>query len=199
MPRKNPHSFYRGSRPNVSLTHTHKVYCDKCDASYNVLKSKNVDQWLNLHWLRNACVYKKLLRMQEEDPSESMPAFRRQDSLKSDKAFVIEGVRQSAFADDKVYNSDDESVDSEVDFDIHLPAQSDSKDEELYDDYNEGFDGFFCTPVTSEDVGQTYHHTIRTPGTFITIQLEEIDRSESREIPIVDAVTPTPLIFNIQQ
>ena len=85
MPRKNPHSFYRGSRPNVSLTQTQKVYCDKCDASYNVLKSKNVDQWLNFHWLRNNCVYKKLLRMQEEDPSESMPAFRRQDSLKSDK------------------------------------------------------------------------------------------------------------------
>ena len=139
MPRKNPNNRvhqYRSARPRFSVTDTNRVYCDRCDASYNVNKSKNVDQWLNFHWLRNNCVYKKLLRMQEEDPSESMPAFRRQDSLKSDKAFVIEGVRQSAFADDKVYNSDDESVDSEVDFDIHLPAQSDSMDEELYDDYN---------------------------------------------------------------
>ena len=200
MPRKNPYARpHRGSRPHFSVTNTTKVYCEKCDAAYNVLKSKNVDQWLNLHWSRNNCVYKKLLRMQEEDTFEPKPAVRHQDSLKSDKAFVIEGVRQNAFADDKVYNSDDESVDSEIDFDIHLPVQSDSIDDELYDDYNEGFDGFFCTPVTSEDVGQTYHHTIRTPGTFSTIQLEEIDRSESREIPIVDAVSPTPLIFNIQQ
>ena len=53
--------------------------------------------------------------------------------------------------------------------------------------------------MTSEDVGQTYHHTIRTPGTFSAIQLEEIDRSESREIPIVDAVSSSPMIFNIQQ
>ena len=61
-----------------------------------------------------------------------MPVARIHDSLKSDKAFVIEGVRQNAFADDKVYNSDDDSVDSEVDFDIHLPAQSDSLDDELH-------------------------------------------------------------------
>ena len=189
----------RGTRPKYSVTTTHLVYCDRCDASYNVLKSKNVDQWLNYHWLRNDCIHKKILRIHDSVQDEAMPALRRQDSLKSDKAFVIEGVRQSAFADDKVYNSDDESVDSEVDFDIHLPAQSDSMDEEIYEDYNEGFDGFFCTPVTSEDVGQTYHHTVRTPGTFSTIQLEEIDRSESREIPIVDAVSPSPMIFNIQQ
>jgi len=41
----------RGTRPKYSVTTTHLVYCDRCDASYNVLKSKNVDQWLNLHWL----------------------------------------------------------------------------------------------------------------------------------------------------
>jgi len=121
MPRKNPNNrvhAYRGSRPKSSVTQTNRVYCDRCDATYNVLKSKNVDQWLNYHWLRNNCVHKKYLRMQEDDPNEPMPAIRHQASLKSDKAFVIEGVRQNAFADDKVYNSDDDSVDSEVDFDM---------------------------------------------------------------------------------
>ena len=125
MPRKHESNrvhTYRGARPRFSVTETNRVYCDRCDATYNVHKSKNVDQWLNYHWLRNSCVHKKYLRLNEDDPNEPLPAIRHQDSLKSDKAFVIEGVRQNAFADDQVYNSDDDSVDSEVDFDIHLPA-----------------------------------------------------------------------------
>ena len=74
MPRKNPYARpHRGSRPHFSVTNTTKVYCEKCDAAYNVLKSKNVDQWLNLHWSRNNCVYKKLLRLQEEETFEPTP------------------------------------------------------------------------------------------------------------------------------
>ena len=94
MPRKNPNNRvhpYRGSRPKSSVNQTNRVYCDRCDATYNVQKSKNVDQWLNYHWLRYNCVHKKYLRMQEDDPNEPLPAIRHQDSLKSDKAFVVEG------------------------------------------------------------------------------------------------------------
>ena len=62
-----------------------------------------MDKWLNYHLLSNYCIHKKILRIHDSVQDEPMPALRRQDSLKSDKAFVIEGVRQSAFADDKVY------------------------------------------------------------------------------------------------
>ena len=42
MPRKNPNDrAKRGTRPKSSLTNTNRVYCDRCDATYNVLKSKN--------------------------------------------------------------------------------------------------------------------------------------------------------------
>ena len=42
---KPPH---RGTRPKHSLQNTHKVYCDRCECSYNVPNNRNGDQLLNV-------------------------------------------------------------------------------------------------------------------------------------------------------
>ena len=63
---KPPH---RGTRPKQSLQNTHKVYCNRCECSYNVPNNRNGDQWLNSHWRHFNCLQKKILRQQEEDAS----------------------------------------------------------------------------------------------------------------------------------
>ena len=59
----------RGSRPKHSIQNTHKVYCERCECSYNVPNNRNGDQWLNYHWRHFNCLQKKLIRQQEEDSS----------------------------------------------------------------------------------------------------------------------------------
>ena len=95
--------------------------------------------------------------------------------------------------------SDEDSVDSATNFEIRLPVGDDDMDDETYDDYNSGFDGFFSTPMSAEDVGQSYHHTSREAGVFSTIHLEQIAKSSTREIPSVDVASPVSTLFNMQQ
>ena len=68
--------------------------------------------------------------------------------------------------------SDDGSVDSATNFEMPGPDCHDVADEETYEDYNESWRGFFATPMSAEDVGQSYHPNRTDPGKFGTIHLE---------------------------
>jgi hypothetical protein len=94
--------------------------------------------------------------------------------------------------------SDDGSVDSATNFEMPGPDCHDVADEETYEDYNESWRGFFATPMSAEDVGQSYHPNRTDPGQFGTIHLEEISKSGCREIPSVDIAQPTFLLSEIQ-
>ena len=84
---------HRGTRPKHSLQNTHKVYCDRCECSYNVPNNRNGDQLLNSHWRHFNCLQKKILRQQEED-SSFVKKPRQPSQLRTDnKAFIIEGGR----------------------------------------------------------------------------------------------------------
>ena len=82
----------RGSRPKHSIKNTHKVYCERCECSYNVPNNRNGDQWLNYHWRHFNCLQKKLIRQQEEDSSVVRKP-RQPSHLKTDKSFIIDGMR----------------------------------------------------------------------------------------------------------
>ena len=136
---------YRGSRPRVSMKNSHKVYCDRCECSYDIPISRNGDQWLNFHWAHFNCIQKKIIRQQEEYDDYVFRTPAGSDSLKTDKSFVIDGVREgiSESLDDK--GSDDGSVDSATNFEMHGPVCHDAADEETYEDYNDSWQGFaFC-------------------------------------------------------
>ena len=189
----------RGVRPKHSLQNTHKVYCDRCECSYNVPNNKNGDQWLNHHWRHFNCLQKKIIRQQEEDSSAARKT-RQPSHLKSDKAFVNDGVREipveSVEVDDR--DSDEESVDSATNFDIPEPVCQDSFDEETYEDYNESHRGFTAPTFSAEDVGQSYLPSRKESGIFGTIHLEAITKSGVNSIPMVDVATPTSVLSDLQ-
>jgi len=189
---------YRGTRPKASLSNSNLVYCDKCECRYSVLKQINADQWLNYHWAHFNCVQKKLIRQQEDNDDIPVAKFRESTTSRSDTTFVIEGVRQDTAFGREDMGSDEDSVDSATNFEIRLPVGDDDMDDETYDDYNSGFDGFFSTPMSAEDVGQSYHHASREAGVFSTIHLEQIAKSSTREIPSVDVASPVSTLFNMQ-
>ena len=81
---------YRGTRPKYSLANSRKVYCDRCECSYDIPVSRNGDQWLNYHWAHFNCIQKKIIRQQEENDDYTLRQPAVSDALKSDKHFVIE-------------------------------------------------------------------------------------------------------------
>ena len=197
MPRRNPPYRYRGTRPKHSLTQTFNVYCDRCECHYKVPKTKNGDQWLNLHMIRFDCIKKKIIRQREEDDYSNTAGVR--NTARSDVAFVLDGVRQEE-VEEKVDgdSSDDESVDSATNFDIITDPVTEAFDEETYEDLNESCYGFFSSPFSAEDVGQVYHSNRTEPGSFNTIHMEEISRSGSKEIPSIDVAEPSAKLLDIQ-
>ena len=124
-----------------------KVYCERCECSYNVPNNKNGDQWLNYHWRHFNCLQKKLIRQQEEDSSVVRKP-RQPSHLKTDKSFIIDGMRQIPVErkEDDDLDSDEASVDSSTNFDMHAPVSHDDFDEETYEDYNESHLGFSAPP-----------------------------------------------------
>jgi hypothetical protein len=193
---KPPH---RGTRPKHSLQNTHKVYCDRCECSYNVPNNRNGDQWLNSHWRHFNCLQKKILRQQEEDASV-VRRKRQPSQLRTDKAFVIDGIRQIPVdgIEEEDRDSDESSVDSATNFDMQTPVSQDRFDEETYDDYNESHFGFSAPTFTAEDVGQSYHPSRKEPGIFGTIHLETLTKSGINAIPMVDVATPTSVLSDLQ-
>ena len=189
---------YRGTRPKYSLANSRKVYCDRCECSYDIPVSRNGDQWLNYHWAHFNCIQKTIIRQQEENDDFTLRKPAVSDALKTDKHFVIDGAREERrqTLDEQV--SDDGSVDSATNFEMPGPDCHDVADEETYEDYNESWNGFFATPMSAEDVGQSYHPNRTDPGEFGTIHLEEISKSGCREIPSVDIAQPTFLLSEIQ-
>ena len=85
---------YRGTRPKYSLANSRKVYCDRCECSYDIPVSRNGDQWLNYHWAHFNCIQKKIIRQQEENDDYTLRKPAVSDALKSDKHFVIDGARE---------------------------------------------------------------------------------------------------------
>ena len=189
---------YRGTRPKYSLANSRKVYCDRCECSYDIPVSRNGDQWLNYHWAHFNCIQKKIIRQQEENDDFTLRKPAVSDALKSDKHFVIDGAREGRRQTIDEQVSDDGSVDSATNFEMPGPDCHDVADEETYEDYNESWCGFFATPMSAEDVGQSYHPNRTDPGEFGTIHLEEISKSGCREIPSVDIAQPTFLLSEIQ-
>ena len=189
----------RGVRPKHSLQNTHKVYCERCECSYNVPNNKNGDQWLNYHWRHFNCVQKKIIRQQEEE-SSIVRKPRQPSHLKTDKSFIIDGMRQRPVEgieeDDR--DSDEASVDSATNFDMDVPVAQERFDEETYEDYNESHFGFSAPTFTAEDVGQSYHPSRKDSGTFGTIHLETITKSGVNAIPTVDVAMPTSVLSDIQ-
>jgi hypothetical protein len=196
---RNLHKTPRGSRPKHSIQNTHKVYCERCECSYNVPNNKNGDQWLNHHWRHFNCLQKKILRQQEEDPTVSSKP-RPPSHLKTDKAFVLDGMRQIPVEgiEEDNRDSDESSVDSATNFDMQTPADQNRFDEETYDDYNDSHLGFSAPTFTAEDIGQSYHPSRKEPGTFGTIHLETITKSGINAIPMVDVATPTSVLSDLQ-
>ena len=189
----------RGSRPKHSIQNTHKVYCERCECSYNVPNNRNGDQWLNYHWRHFNCLQKKLIRQQEEDSSVVRKP-RQPSHLKTDKSFIIDGMREIPVEgkEDDDLASDEASVDSATNFDMHAPVSHDGFDEETYGDYNDSHLGFSAPTFTAEDIGQSYHPSRKEPGTFGTIHLETITKSGINTIPMVDVATPTSVLSDLQ-
>jgi len=90
---------------------------------------------------------KKIIRQQDED-SSAVRNTRQPSHLKTDKAFIIDGMRelpvQTQENDDR--ESDEESVDSVTNFDMQAHVCQDRFDEETYEDYNESRTSWIYSP-----------------------------------------------------
>jgi hypothetical protein len=192
---------YRGTRPKKAAEENveFEVYCERCELPYVITVGTPADQWINRHQAKYDCLGNKAIREREaaaKEGSEFSRYVRPRTLSSSDRIFVFDGVLQDRSELDGKATEDD-GIDPAVDFEMDLPAANDYADDEIYEDYNESYRGFFTTPFTAEDVGQQYMPHRKFECNFNTVHLEELNATINGQIPTADVAIPTDFILKI--